>query len=88
LPHTGLVEHILHDIWAVIWGATWGNNMSAAEWSVVLGIGGWLGRDHIGKHLAAWWGKHYAPHAIAHHREALRQHEAARKGNDGPPSSG
>lgn len=60
----------------ILWGATWGNNMAAAEWSLLLGIPGWLARDHIGRKLAAWWARHHGPHAVEQHKQALREHEA------------
>lgn len=62
----------------ILWGVTWGNNMAALEWWLAAGVAGFLLRHHIGRRLAAWWAAHYGPHAIAQHREALRQHEHAR----------
>lgn len=70
---------------AVVWGATWGNNMAAIEWGTGCSIAGFLARDHIGRKGAAWWAKHHAEHAIAQHREALRQHEEAKKQEGNPP---
>lgn len=66
---------MIHAVWAVIWGATWGNNMAAIEWGTVMGALGWAGRDHIGRRAAAWWAKHHGPHAIEQHKQALREHE-------------
>jgi hypothetical protein len=63
---------MVRETWAVVWGATWGNNMAAVEWSVIVGAGAWLLRHRIGRGLAAWWAGHYREHAIKHHREALR----------------
>lgn len=73
---------MIHDIWAVIWGATWGNNMAAVEWGAITVAAGWLGRDHIGRRLAAWWAKHHGPHAIEQHKQALKEHEEAKSGQD------
>lgn len=66
----------------VLWGTTWGNNMAQLEWTLLLAVLGWLGRDHIGRHLAAWWAKHHGPHAIAQHKQALREHEEEAKRGD------
>jgi hypothetical protein len=73
----------LHGIYAVAWLATWGNNMAAIEWGAAAAAVGWLARDHIGRHLAAWWSRHFGPHTIAHQREALRQHEEAKRKETG-----
>lgn len=69
---------------AVAWSPTWGNNLAALEWGAAGAFVGYLGRDHIGRKAAAWWAKHHGPHAIAQHREALRQHEEARKQEGNP----
>lgn len=53
--------------------------IASLEWAAVALTSIWLFRDHIGKHLAAWWAKHHGPHAIAQHREALRQHEESKQ---------
>lgn len=53
---------MMHAVWAVVWGATWGNNMAALEWACGTGLLVWLGRDRLGRRLAAWWARHYAPH--------------------------
>lgn len=71
--------HFVHDLGAVLWGATWGNNMAAVEWTAILGVGGYLGRNHIGRRLAAWWAFHHGPHAIEQHKQALEEHEAAKR---------
>lgn len=62
-------------LYAILWGATWGNNTAWLESLIVGGVTVWAFRDHIGKHLAAWWAKHHGPHAINQQLEALRQHE-------------
>jgi hypothetical protein len=69
---------VIRDVWAVVWDATWGNNMAAAEWGLLTGILGWAGRDHIGRKLAAWWDKHNGPRAVERHKQALREHEQER----------
>lgn len=74
---------MLHDLYAVLWQATWGNNMAWLESLTVAGLLAFLKRDAIGRRLAAWWAVHHGPHAIAQHREALRQHEEAKK-QEGP----
>lgn len=66
-------------LYAILWGATWGNNTAWLESLIVGGVAVWAFRDHIGKHLAAWWAKHHGPHAIAQHREAMCQHEKEKK---------
>lgn len=66
------------DLYAVLWGATWGNNVAWLESLAAGAAAVWLFRDHIGRQLAAWWAKHHGPHAVAQYREALRQHEEGR----------
>lgn len=68
----------LHTLYAVLWGATWGNNMAWVESLAVIGLATFIKRDAIGRRLAAFWARHHGPHAIEQHREALRQHEEAR----------
>lgn len=53
---------------AILWGATWGNNMAALEWACGTGALLWLGREHAGRRLAAWWARHYAHAAEQHAR--------------------
>lgn len=74
----------LHDLYAVLWLATWGNNMAWLESLAVAGLVAFWKRDKIGHHLAAWWARHIKPHNIAHHREALRQHEEEKKQEGSP----
>jgi hypothetical protein len=64
----------LHDLYAVMWEATWGNNMASLEWLIIVGGIAWLKRDHLGTVLAAWWAKHHGPHAIAQYKQALDEH--------------
>jgi hypothetical protein len=52
---------------AVLWDATWGNNMAALEWGCATGSVLWIWRDHIGRRAARWWARHYAPHAARQH---------------------
>ena len=66
-------------LYAILWGATWGNNTAWLESLIVGGGTVWLFRDHIGKRLAAWWAKHNGPHAVRHHLEALRRREQEKK---------
>lgn len=75
-----------HDVVAVAWLATWGNNTAAVEWAVAVGVAGYLGRHKIGRHVAAWWDKHSGPHAVKRHKQALREHEAEKtqRGEDAP----
>lgn len=72
--------NILKDLFGPgTWGA--GGNVIVDAGGVVLA---WLGRDHIGRKLAAWWAKHHGPHAIEQQREALRQHEEAKASGQDP----
>src|SRR5579863_10295925 len=66
-------------------GGTWSNAIEQAEGAAVITLAAWAGRDHIGRKLAAWWAVHHGPHAVAQHREALRQHEEAKKREGGAP---
>lgn len=70
-------------IWRSLFGpGTWGTagNIVAA---VILGalsvLAGYLGRNHIGRRLAAWWDLHHGPHAVKRQRQALAEHEAAKR---------
>lgn len=76
---------VVHDLYAVLWLATWGNNTAWLESLIVIGLVTFIKRDAIGRHATAWWARHHAPHAIAQHREALRQHEEAKKQEGNPP---
>lgn len=78
LREAGTVS-ILRDLFGPgTWGA--GGNIAAAPILATVGaLGAYLARHKIGRGLAAWWAGHHAPHAIAQHREALRQHEAEKR---------
>jgi hypothetical protein len=71
---------VLNDLFgAGTWGA--GGNVVVDAGGMMLGsLAGYLGRDHIGRKLAAWWAKHHGPHAIEQHKQALREHEASKEG--------
>lgn len=75
----------------ILWGATWANNVAALEWTLVLGIlgavSGWLARDHIGRHLAAWWDLHHGPYAVRRHKQALAEHEVYKRGSYSTPGA-
>jgi hypothetical protein len=73
---------LLHDLYAVLWLATWGNNMAWLESLVVIGLVTFLKRDAIGKRAAAFWARHHREHAIEQHMEAQRRLEAEKRGND------
>jgi hypothetical protein len=79
------LRQFLHDLGAVLWGATWGNNMAALEWTALLGIVAWLARHKITSRLAALWDRHHGPLAVKRHRQALAEHEAEKRrgGDDG-----
>jgi hypothetical protein len=74
------VRAVLHDLYAVAWLATWGNNMAWLESLAVTGAVVWLARNPIGRRLAAFWSRHHGPHAVAQHKQALREHEAEKLG--------
>lgn len=67
---------VLHDLWAVLWLATWGNNVAWLESLAAVALVAYLKRDAIGHRSAAFWAKHHGPHEVEHHLEALRRHEA------------
>jgi hypothetical protein len=70
---------ILRDLFGPgTWG-TGGNVIAAVLLGALGALSAWLGRNKIGRALAAWWAVHHGPHAIAQHREALRQHEEAKR---------
>lgn len=61
------------------WG-TGGNVVAAALLAIPGVVAAWFGRHKIGRGLASWWAKHHGPHAIAQHKQALREHEAEKRG--------
>lgn len=85
---------MIHALYAILWGATWGNNVAWLESLAVAGLAtyalhrlGVLGHlaDKAGRHLAAWWARHHGPHAIEQHKRALREMAAERgPGRDDP----
>jgi hypothetical protein len=70
---------IIRDLYAVAWLATWGNNMAWLESLAVAGAVTFLLRHRIGRNLAAWWDRHHGPKAVERHKQALREHEAAKR---------
>lgn len=73
-----------HDLWAVLWLATWGNNVAWLESLILAGLTAWIAHktgllrkltEHTGHHLAAWWDRHHGPHAVKRHKQALREHD-------------
>jgi hypothetical protein len=68
---------------AVVWGATWGNNLAWLESLAAAALVAFWRRDQIGHHAAAWWDKHHGPHAVKRQRQALAEHEEA-KGQENP----
>jgi hypothetical protein len=50
---------------------TWGNVVAAVLLGALGALSAWLGRNKIGRSLAAWWAKHLRKHAIEHHQEAM-----------------
>lgn len=73
-------------IWDALFGAgTWGAGGNLVAWVICGAIAAgaaWLGRHKIGRALAAWWALHFGPHAVEHHKQALREHEAEKR--EGP----
>lgn len=77
-------------------GSTWSNAIEQAEGALVIALAGYLGRDHIGRALAGWWGRIH-PHrdkidralaaAEAAHRIAAATHEhlTGERHPDSPP---
>lgn len=72
-------HRFLHDLWAVLWLSTWGNNMAAIEWAAILAVTGWFGRHKITSRVAALWDRHSGPHAVKRHRQALAEHEEEKR---------
>lgn len=70
---------ILRDLFGPgTWGA--GGNIAAAPILATVGaLGAYLARHRIGRHLAAWWDAHHGPHAVKRHRQALEEHETAKR---------
>lgn len=65
--------NVLHDLYAIFWLATWGNNTAWLESLAVTGAVVYLKRDAIGRRTAAWRARHH-PHgdALAEIREAAQ----------------
>lgn len=71
---------ILRDLFGPgTWGVA-GNIVAALICGAAAALGAWLGRHKIGRALAAWWNRHHARHAIEQHKQALREHEAEKRG--------
>lgn len=70
----------LHDLYAVAWLATWGNNVAAVEWALAGSAAAFLGRHRIRravKDLRALWARH---HPLNDDLREIRQvAEAARR---------
>lgn len=64
----------LHDLYAVAWVATWGNNTAWLESLIVAGAVVYLKRDAIGRRTAGWRARHH-PHNAA--IERIREDAAA-----------
>lgn len=89
---------VLHDLYAVAWLATWGNNAAWLESLAVAGVAVYVKRDAIGRRTADWRARHH-PHnaALAEIREtaaaALRiaadtyEHHAGRRHPDSPENA-
>lgn len=52
----------VHEVWAVVWDATWGNNMASVEVGAVLSVVGYLGRHHLGRKVGQWLAGHISEH--------------------------
>ncbi len=80
--------HDLHVLLVTLFGpGTWGagGNIAAAPiLAACAGLAAYLGRHRIGKGLAAWWDKHHGPKAVERHKQALREHEAAKREGGAP----
>ena len=78
-----MITGLLRDLFGP---GTWGTGGNLVA-TVILGalslIAAFLGRHKIGKALAGWWDKHHGPKAVERHKQALREHEEARKREDG-----
>jgi hypothetical protein len=70
--------HILADLFGA---GTWGTGGNMVAW-VICGVIVFVCRDFIGKRMAGWWARHHGPHAIEQHKQALREHEEAKSGQD------
>lgn len=70
---------ILRDLFgAGTWG-TGGNIVAAVILGALGALSAWLGRNKITARLAAHWDRHHGPLAVKRHRQALLEHEAARR---------
>jgi hypothetical protein len=69
----------MHGLRAVLWDATWGNNVAWLESTALAGLILWAARNPAGRRAAAWWDRHHGPKAVERHKQALREHEAARQ---------
>lgn len=57
-------------------GGTWSNTIAWLEALALAGFASWYLRDHIGRGLVGWLGKHHKPHLqdqLAEHHEQLAQ---------------
>jgi len=79
---------ILHGLYRILWLATWGNNLAAAELAITGALGGWAGRHRIGAALARWVLRHAAEQLrpeLAAAEARLRAHITAEIHASRPP---
>lgn len=71
---------ILRDLFGPgTWGA--GGNLAAAPILAALSLlAAYLARHKITSRLATLWDHHHGPLAVKRHRQALREHEASKRG--------
>lgn len=63
------------ELYAVLWQATWGNNLAWLESLAATAVAVYLFRDRLGRRAAAWWHRHHAPHIRAELAAALERKE-------------
>lgn len=70
---------ILRDLFgAGTWG-TGGNIVAAVILGALGALSAWLGRHKITARLAILWDRHHGPLAVKRHRQALREHDEAKR---------
>lgn len=71
---------ILRDLFGPgTWGVS-GNLVASAILGTAGAAAAWLGRHKITSRVAAHWDRHAGPHAVKRHKQALREHEAEKRG--------
>jgi hypothetical protein len=60
-------NHAFRSFFSWPYGSVWPNFVQAALWVFGAGFAGWYLRDHVGRGLVGWLGRHHEPLLAKHH---------------------